>query len=483
MSKITTKNALSDNLSQIVLIIALGGLTGLIYVALSPIWWLLFLGIALLISIFMNNKVGLIIIFASTFLFNWLFGVLEIIPKEITWLPDVIIFVFAAKALYIQAEKRQWRSTSFDLIMLLLLLIGVFSALYNNVSFVTMLLGLRNYFKYVLMFYILRNIEMEEKFYRVFLYVLIVLGLLQIPITVVQTIFYGTYGEDVADQVVGTLGWKATGAMAILMTFMVSILTGLLIQTKNYLYLLGIIGCIFPVIFGSGQFGFYTIPLVILICLIIGSSFTIQNVIKAPIYLAVLVLLTWLAMNYHDSRYSGNIIDFFSSPSKLVVLNDQLRKEGTFGRYQVIKISHQLLLEDPVNFLFGYGPGNASESYFTKYSGKLDKEYEGRKIGGIQYTSIILEFGFVGLILFLLLYLQLWRFNLKLYNKLDSRFWRGISLGYNGILFVYLAGLVYNPVWFYDVLAFPFWFTTTALFVLSDRITDSQLAANTSNSR
>lgn len=484
MSKTTSKNTLSVNLSQIVVVLALGGLTGLIYVALSPIWWLLFLGIALMVSIFANNRIGIIIILASIFLFNWLFGVLQIIPKEITWLPDVIIFVFAVKAIYIVADRREWKNTPFDLVVLLLILIGVISALYSNVSFVTMLLGFRNYFKYVLMFSLLRNIEREERFYRVFLYVILVLSLIQIPITTVQTIIYGTYGEDVADQVVGTLGGKATGAMAILMTFIVSLLTGLLIQTKNYLYLLAIFGCALPVIFGSGQFGFYTIPLVIIIGLAFGSRFSTKNILKAPVYLGVLVLVTWFAMNYHDSRYSGNIIKFFSSPSKLVDLNNQFRKEGSFGRFQVIKVSNQLLVQDPINFLFGFGPGNASESYFTDYSGRLDKVYSGRKIGGIQYTSIILEFGYVGLLLFLIFLYQLWRFNMRLYDKLDDKFWKAISLGYNGMLFAYIAAWVYNPVWFYDVLAFTFWFTTTALFVKWDRmVEETQIASDIMGTR
>jgi len=482
MDKFTSKNALTANLSQIVLMFLLGGMTGLVYVSLSPIWWLLFLGIAIMVSIFVNNKVGLIIILASHFLFNWLFGVLGIIPKEITWLPDVIIFAFAIKAIYIEADKKRWRNSPVDITILLLLLFALVSALYNNVSLVTVLLGLRNYFKYILMFYILRNIEIDEKLYRYFLYAIIILGLLQIPITSVQTMIYGTFGEDVADQVVGTLGGKATGAMAILMTFVVSLLAGFLIQTRNFIYFLGILGCVLPVIFGSGQFGFYTIPIAIMICLLHGSRFNIQNVLKAPIYLVFLVLLTWLAMNYHDSRYSGNIIKFFSSPSKLYDLNIQLRKEGTFGRFQVIKVSNELLLENRFNFLFGFGPGNASESYFNKYRGKLDKEYAGRKIGGIQYTSIILEFGYIGLLLFLVLYFQLWLQNLKLYKKLTSKFWRGISIGYNGILFAYIAGIIYNPVWFYDVLAFTFWFTTTALFVKADRIADEEAIQVTENS-
>jgi len=458
----------SINVSHLLFMFILGAMTGMIYMTLTPIWWLMFLAITIMIAIFINNKIGVLIILATLFVFHWLFGVFRAIPKEITWLPDVIILVMAAKILYLQASRKKWKRTPFDLIMLAILVLGILSAIYNNVSMVTILFGFRKFFKYVLMFYILRNIELDSKFYRVFLISLFILAIIQLPVAIVQAIVFGTTGKDVADNVSGTLGGKATGAMALFMSFIISMMIGFYTQYKKIIFLLLCVALLIPIILGSGQFGLLIAPLAALICWSLGVPFTIKNILKIPLITFVLIMLILPGINYHDARYRGNLLKFMKSPSELYSLNIQKRKEGTFGRFQVIDVAHQLLFENLPQSIIGFGPGNASESYFSEYSGKLDKEYHGAKIWGIQYTATILEYGFLGFILFLMLFYQLWRMNRRIYYKTQSQFWKSISVGYNGVLFVYIAGCFYNPVWYYDVLAFSFWFISTALIVRMD---------------
>lgn len=461
----TLKSLHAIQLSQILVMFMLGAMTGMIYMTLTPIWWLVFLGAAIMIAVFTYTQTGLLIILATLFIFHWLFGVFKIIPKELTWLPDVILIAMAGKFLYLQASKRKWQSTPIDSIFLMIIIFGLFSAIYNGVSLVTMAFGFRKFFKYALMFFILRNIEPHGKFYRLFLISLFVLALLQIPVTIIQAITYGTTGNDVADKVSGTLGWNATGAMALFMSFAMSMMMGFYTQTKKLIYLLLGVAFATPIILGSGQFGFFIAPIAVLICWMLGNPMTVKNVLKIPLIVIVMAIFIIPGINYHDSRYQGNLSKFLKSPANVYSLNIQKRKEGTFGRFEVIDVSHQLLLENPPQLLIGFGPGNASESYFSDYSGQLEKKYPGLKIWGIQYTATILEYGFLGLALFLLMFLLLWRANREFYQQTEDRFWRAISVGYNGVLFTYLAGSLYNPAWYYDILAFSFWFITAALVV------------------
>ena len=455
----------SANFSQLLIMFILGSMTGLIYMTLTPVWWLMFLAIAIMIAIFISNKVGILIILATLFVFHWLFGVFRAIPKEITWLPDVIILIMAAKILYLQAKKNRWENSPIDLIILSILLLGIISAVYNNVTVVTLLFGFRKFFKYTLMFFILRNIEQDSQFYRSFLIVLFILALLQIPVTIVQAIYFGTIGRDIADNISGTLGGNATGAMALFMSFVISMMMGFYTQTKRIVFILLSAGFLIPIILGSGQFGLLIAPIAALICWILGRPFTLKNMLKIPLIISVIIMLVLPGINYHDARYKGNMTKFLKSPAELYTLNIQNRKEGTFGRFQVIDVAHQLLFEHIPSTIVGFGPGNASQSYFSEYSGRLDKEYHGFKIWGIQYTATILEYGFLGLILFLLLFFQLWRINRRFYHQTQSQFWKAISVGYNGVLFVYIVGSFYNPVWYYDILSFTFWFITAGLIV------------------
>jgi len=453
------------NVSQLFIMFILGAMAGLIYMALSPIWWLMFLAIAIMIAIFINNKPGIMLILATLFAFHWLFGVFRAIPKEITWLPDIVILIMVVKILYLQARRNQWKSTPIDTIIVAILTLGIVSAMFNNVPMVTVIFGFRKFFKYTLMFFILRNIETDKKFYYYFLITMFVLALIQIPATIVQAIIYGTHGNDIADKVSGTLGGNATGAMALFMSFVISMMIGFYTQSKNLVFLLLGAGFFVPIILGSGQFGFLIAPLAALVCWIFGHKVSLKNILKIPVILAFFILVMLPAVNYHDARYQGNLLQFLKSPTELYSLNIQKRKEGTFGRFQVIDVAHQLLFEKFPIMIIGFGPGNASESYFSEYSGKLDKEYHGLKIWGIQYTATVLEYGFLGLLLFVMLFYRLWRMNRTFFHNTKNKFWRSISVGYNGVLFVYIAGSFYNPAWYYDILSFTFWFITAALAV------------------
>lgn len=455
---------------QFFIMFCLGGLTGLVFLMLSPAWWLLFLGAAILVAVFINNRIGLLIILVTLFLFNWMFGVIRILPKEITWLPDIIVLALTAKMLFLQSHKVRFKKTPIDIVMAALLIVGILSALYNNIHAFTLIFGFRNFFKYVLLFYILRNVDTDTAMYRFFIVALFILAFIQIPVSIFQTIHFGTTGEDIADNVSGTLGWKATGAMAILMNFAISMMIGFYSQTRKLIFLFLAIGFLTPMIFGSGQFGFYIAPLAVVICWLAGHSLSWKNMLKLPLIFIIMGIIGWITIKYHDARYEGNFEMFLRSPEKLYELNMDYRKEGAYGRFQVIKFSNDLLLENYMNFLIGFGPGNASESFFNQYSGKLDQQYRGRKIGGIQYTAIILEFGYIGFILFLLMLFQLWRMSRRVYLNYEDRFWRAVAAGYAGMLFSYIAGIIYNPVWFYDVLAFPFWFISAALAVLDGKL-------------
>ena len=240
----------SANTFQLLIMFILGAMTGLIYMTLTPIWWLMFLAIAIMIAIFVSNKVGILIILATLFLFHWLFGVFRAIPKEITWLPDVIIMILTIKVLYLQAKKKIWHRTPIDLPLLALIVLGILSATYNDVHIVTLVFGFRKFFKFILMFYILRNIERDEKFYRQMLITLFILAVLQIPVTIAQATFFGTTGTDIADNVNGTLGRNSTGAMALFMCFSISLMMGFFAQTKKIIFLFVCALFTIPIILG-----------------------------------------------------------------------------------------------------------------------------------------------------------------------------------------------------------------------------------------
>ncbi len=464
-----TKILQTNYLTQLALMFILGGLAGVVYVMLTPMWWLVFLGMSILIAVFISNRVGFLIILATLFILNWLFGVLRVIPKEITWLPDVILIILTAKVAFLQAGERRFKGTPIDVAILSIMLLGIISAMYNTVSPVTVIFGFRNFFKYVLMFYILRNIEPNENFYRLFFWLLFIFAVIQIPVTIFQAIYYGNIGEDIADNVSGTLGWRTTGAMAVFMGFFASILIGLYIQQRKFIFLILAASCFIPIILGSGLFGFYIIPPAILICLIYGYPKTLRNFFKLIALIGTMSVLIWTGINFHDHLYQGKLAETIRSPRKFYKFNLNYRKEGTFGRFQAVQVANKLMSQHLPHLIIGFGPGNASDSFFSQYKGRLEKQFQGRKISGVQLSVILLEFGYLGLALFLYLFYRLLKINAIFYRNTKSDFWKALSIGYNGMVFCYIAAVIYNPAWFFDVLAFSFWFISAAIVIQSDK--------------
>lgn len=86
-----------------------------------------------------------------------------------------------------------------------------------------------------------------------------------------------------------------------------------------------------------------------------------------------------------------------------------------------------------------------------------------------QVSRILAEFGYLGLALFLVLMIILYRVNSRLFRRTDNAYWKALSLGFSGMLFVYIVGLVYYPVLVEDQTAFFFWFLAAAICSVEGR--------------
>jgi hypothetical protein len=63
----------------------------------------------------------------------------------------------------------------------------------------------------------------------------------------------------------------------------------------------------------------------------------------------------------------------------------------------------------------------------------------------------------------------LYRINSRLFKRTDNAYWKALSLGFSGMLFVYIVGLVYYPVLVEDQTAFFFWFLAAAICSVGSR--------------
>jgi len=137
-----------------------------------------------------------------------------------------------------------------------------------------------------------------------------------------------------------------------------------------------------------------------------------------------------------------------------------------FGRTLGLVYSfNKIITSDLINQLFGYGPGSTrSEQSVVQRSGPP-------KIRPIPHTNffgvdkIILEFGILGLIAFISLFLKIYRFTLNSKSKSEN-----IKI-FLMILFLYfIYGLVYDGGWLFNPSKNGiFWIITAIIFSLLDQ--------------
>ncbi|RMD92468.1 MAG: hypothetical protein D6813_05850, partial [Calditrichaeota bacterium] len=355
--------------------------------------------------------------------------------------------------------------TSIDKWFLILACLALIGSLVNEMNPIVSVLGFRNFFKYIVMFYVLVNINLEEKFLKNMLRLLIFIALVQIPVTIVEWRIYGT-----GDNVVGTLGSHTTGIMAIFLAFTASFMIGFYMHTGKIMHLLTIILLFIPIILGSGRFGFLLIPAAVIFSVLFGGKISIKKVIKSTLLSFIVFVTMFCAVKVHDKIVDrGDFYELLTSPERMYLYTTGYAKGGRLNRTEAIIFAGHLISQSPVKFLLGYGPGNASPSYFSNFEGALETQYKGLRVRGVQLSWVMLEFGILGLLFFLLIYFYLFRENQTLYFQTQDSFWKSISIGYNGIIFAYLVSIVYTSVWVSDVTAFSFWLISASIIAMKTK--------------
>ena len=140
----------------------------------------------------------------------------------------------------------------------------------------------------------------------------------------------------------------------------------------------------------------------------------------------------------------------------------------TPGRISSIQVIYNKLLTIPYGTALGAGPGNWSESYFSSYTGNIYQQFSLDYSGINQVASTMSEWGILGLITLFLIILQIYRMNSGLFIVSTDKFWRVISYGFSGIIFLYVMGTTYNPVFYLDSGAFFFYTLAGIIFRINE---------------
>ena len=72
------------------------------------------------------------------------------------------------------------------------------------------------------------------------------------------------------------------------------------------------------------------------------------------------------------------------------------------------------------------------------------------------YARTILKYGLLGIIIYFIMIYDVFKTNRRYYKMVTDKFWKGLSLGFFSVIFLFVAGEFYTLLWARNF-AFFFW--------------------------
>lgn len=393
---------------------------------------------------------GWFLLFALLFLaelftpfLRWPLGLPKIIELGIHGATGLILFgAFAV----MMTEDRIPKSI---LIILGITLIWGIVVLYEGQSVLTVIWGWYQIFKYPLIgIFAYLTIGKPKNFAEWFIKFCLALLAFQVG---VQIIMY-MMGFPINDNMSGTFGSFGTGKYIMMVFFVVAVMAGHWLATRNVRYLivalvLGLIGSIL------GAVRIYLVGA----ALLLGITALLQVIWGRKVRQLLMLILLFAALGAIFLPVYNNFLAGIGSPA----LQDLLQGEGlervlffsndsvSEGRYDVgrgqrVLNSWQQVQGDVVKVMFGHGLGSRTNATLLGLGGvSIQSDYYGRT-PGTSLSNWIQEYGLVGLAVFMLIIIWI--------NALLFRFSRWLADPYQRSLIYGLILFTSSwPVWIFYI--------------------------------
>ncbi len=424
---------------------------GLVLGVVTIFTLILFLGDAPLLG-------GLIFfIFVIKGTFEPIFGIL---PIQAIWASDATIVFLFLKSLRFGVGQKKLNKTPLFLPILLFFIWGVLSGFSKGIPWFTIGVALKDFFRYTLLFYAIINLDIKECHLKSLVTLFLILVFMQIPLTFLQ---YKLYGQS--DWVSGTLGRHGTGEMLILVVGAISVITGLFLYYKSRLiYLLGILCLLIPPVLGSARAALFYIPVTMIF--IIRKSTQGKLLTKTLGMLLTVGILIGIVFTIPFLRKPVNSLIADTIQGLKTQVNATVIGPQVPGRLRAVRTAVEWINRERLAPMIGYGFGSTKESYFEEYSGRLYETYSPRTN---QLSSTLLEMGYPGVAFYFWLIFAAFVINIRFFRNTKDNYWRAVSFGVDGIIFMHLAGTVYTDIWRTSYSSFPFWFFLAVIYSVGNK--------------
>lgn len=374
--------------------------------------------------------------------------------------------------------------TPIDGLLFIFLGVASVSMLSNWIPISLGILGLRTLLRYVLLYYLIINISLEEEFIKKLLKAMVfiivfqwIVSLLQrfvgggvvrffAPKEVVQVgsiIFAETSGIwEKGAWVFGTM--KRYNLLGNFLSFFILIVTGCYFtkeRRKRKLFWFILVSSIILLLTYSRTSWIGLYVGVVLILFVTKKRKLLLFFLLGPVILT-LILWTVYAQQIFVTKVSLGEMSLTQRYLRMFT-GRYIRTSYQVSRLAVLtKVSREVISKKP---LFGFGPGIVE---YREVEGlgeparRVLQQIEVAPIvihflGDVGWTSILVQFGSIGALIWVSIVLVVLRISIKLYRVSENRFIQGIGLGYAGAVVAIIVENFFCYNFTYRAVSFYFW--------------------------
>lgn len=413
----------------------------------------------------MNRLVYLL--FILIFLLNFFQQNLPFIPRSVTWSVELLTMLCAAiVALRFAVGSRFMIHAKYLFLAIAAAAVVLLGLLYNGTKMETLVIGIRQYFRFIPFFLLSAVYSFSENEFQKQLRILLAFALLQLPVSVFQRIYF-FYIKHIStgDVVSGTI--LSSGIMSIFLICAISVWYAMYLKNRITLKDFTLIGfCLFlPCTINETKATLVLLPSAFLIPTICerGQAYSkkTRNLLRIAITCAIcLAILIPVHTYFTDSVRAPTIFELSENAGKLREYfyrgEDAIKKGGHVRRFDAIAFACKDLAKDYYRLAFGYGMGNVSLSYFSDATGGIYAKVADYKPNSMTLTKLLWEFGISGVILYILFLVFVYQ-DARLLCGTEDIF--GVfASGWCAVVIIMAVTIPYLNTIQNDVLSFLFWY-------------------------
>ena len=415
-------------------------------------------------------------------LLKWIpYGAYEILRFGWEFLIFIILFLVLGQKII--NEKKILKSPV-DGMIFAFISIALISTLINPTSLLVGVLGLRTLLRYAVLYYLIINLNIDEKFVKKLMKVMVAIIILQWIASFLQRFIGGSVVSFFSPREVFSVGsiilGKASGIwekgtwvfgtmkrynhLGYFLTFFLLLFSGIYYTAdkrnkKLFCFMLMSFLVLLLTYSRSAWLGLY-IGLILL--LYIRKKINVLFLlVLLPIILTLILYMTYA----HQISFTGIHASKMSFIQRYLQMfsGAYLRSSFKTDRLAVLtKVSKETVLKSP---LVGFGLGIVEYREVGEFGEGVQKSLEQIEvaprikhfIGDVGWSSILVQTGLIGLFIWLGICFVFLRVTLKLYRRSENNFYKGIALGYGGAIVAIMIENFFCYNFTYRPSSFYFW--------------------------